>query len=169
MIRDACELSILFVPLLFMSEFICKFYVASHILPVFSALLSFCVILSRSASIAIKKWLFSVPSTLALWLFFYYTNFSVRMTNTLYPRYGRISAGGGFAFMVTLMTFGFALIVGNILATLLSEVLNNRMPKIRAAIQNVILPVICLLILLAVIYFELTMPSWETIMQSVYG
>lgn len=176
--RDAFELAVLFVPFLFMYEWIETLYpfdadthyrIAGSILPLSSALLSFCVLISENTKTALKKWLCSIPFTMVIWAVLFYTNFSIRLTNTLYTGYGRDSAGGGFAFMVTFLYFCAALSVGNLFAIALSTGLGSKMTKIRTILQNIILPAICALILLTVIYFEATMPTWETIVQSVYG
>jgi len=178
LLRDAVELALLYLPLLFISEGIAKAYpfdtsacyiIAVLILPLVSALLCFFVLISENPKTALKKWGLSVPFTLAFYAFLYFSDFRVRLINTLYPGYGRESAGGGFAFMVTFFAFSIFQIFGNLLAAGMSGRIENRAQKLRRVTQNMIVPTICAVILVSVLYLHLTMPTWEAIYQSVYG
>ncbi|MDP4118139.1 MAG: hypothetical protein Q8873_02990 [Bacillota bacterium] len=177
-LRDAVELSILYLPLLFISELIEKTYpfdtsvhynMAFYILPLISAFLCFSILISKNAKTSLKKWILSVPFTFVFYALLYFSNFSVRLTNTIYPGYGRESAGGGFAFMITFFAFSIFQIVGNTLAVGLSRVIGKRSQNLWHIIQDIIIPVICVMILLSVIYLELTMPTLKSIYQSVYS
>ena len=170
-LKSAIQLAILYFPFLFLSDFIeavCPFaniYIQSFV----SALLCFCVLFSDSAKTALKKWGCSIPFSLIFWLVLAATNFNVRLTNKLLPGYGSLSAGAGFAFMVEFGLFTIAQGVANLLAVVCSNPLHGRkLQKLRFIIQDVILPVICIIIFFIVVHLELTLPTWEAIYQSTY-
>ena len=171
-LKGAVQLAILYFPLLSLFDLIetvCPFaniYVQSTV----SALLCFCVLFSDSTKTALKKWGCSIPVTLIFWFVLAATNFDIRLTNKLFPGYGHLSAGAGFAFIVE---FGFFTIVqglANLLAVACSNPLSDgKLQKLQSIVQKIILPIICMIIIFIVSYLELTMPTWEEIYYSVYG
>lgn len=95
------------------------------------------------------------------------TNFDVRLTNKLLPGYGKLSAGAGFAFIVEFGFFTIAQGIANLLAIACSNPLNSeKLQKLRFIVQDIILPIICIIIFLIVVYLEFTMPTWKSIYQS---
>ncbi len=108
-LTGALELAVLFFPLLSISDLVVTWYpfdttvhyiLAGWLLPAVSGLLCFCVLVSESAKAALKKWALSIPFTVIFWLALAATDFEVRLTNTLYPGYGSLSAGGGLALVI---------------------------------------------------------------------
>lgn len=171
-LKSAVELAILYFPLLFLSDLIeevCPFaniYVQSTA----SALLCFCVLFSNSSKTALKKWSCSIPFTLIFYFVLAATNFDVRLINRLLPGYGHLSAGAGFAFIIEFGLFTIAQGIANLLAIACSNPLNaGGLQKMCSIIQIVILPIVCIIIVFAVLYLELTMPTWKEIYYSVYG
>ena len=171
-LKSAVELAILYFPLLFLSgliEEVCPFaniYVQSTA----SALLCFCVLFSNSSKTALKKWSCSIPFTLIFYFVLAATNFDVRLINRLLPGYGHLSAGAGFAFIIEFGLFTIAQGIANLLAIACSNPLNaGGLQKMCSIIQIVILPIVCIIIVFAVLYLELTMPTWKEIYYSVYG
>ena len=171
-LKGAVQLAILYFPLLSLFDLIetvCPFaniYVQATV----SALLCFCVLFSDSTKTALKKWSCSIPVTLIFWFVLAATNFEIRLTNKLLPGYGHLSAGAGFAAIVEFGFFTIAQGVANLLAIACSNLLSNgKLQKLRSIVQEIILPIICIIIILIVLYLELTMPTWEEIYYSVYG
>ena len=107
------------------------------------------------------------------WIFYFVlaaTNFDVRLINRLLPGYGHLSAGAGFAFIIEFGLFTIAQGIANLLAIACSNPLNaGGLQKMCSIIQIVILPIVCIIIVFAVLYLELTMPTWKEIYYSVYG
>lgn len=69
--------------------------------------------------------------------------------------------------MVEFGLFTIAQGIANLLAMVCSNPLNEKaLQKLRFIVQDVTLPVICVIIFLVLVYLELTMPTWETIYQS---
>lgn len=135
-----------------------------------SALLCFCVLFSNSSKTALKKWSCSIPFTLIFYFVLAATNFDVRLINRLLPGYGHLSAGAGFAFIIEFGLFTIAQGIANLLAIACSNPLNaGGLQKMCSIIQIVILPIVCIIIVFAVLYLELTMPTWKEIYYSVYG
>ena len=171
-LKSAVELAILYFPLLFLFDLIeavCPF-ADLYVQPIVSALLCFCVLFSDSAKTALKKWGCSIPFTLIFWFILAATNFDVRLTNKLLPGYGKLSAGAGFAFIVEFGFFTIAQGTANLLAITCSNSLsNNKLQKLIAIVQTIILPIICIIIIFVVLYLELTMPTWAETYYSVYG
>lgn len=176
-IKSSIELAVLFILLLAISDLIKTLYpfdtgtqysLTACLLPIVSGLLCFGVLVSESTKVALKKWTLSVPFTLVFWLVLAITDFPVRLTNMLYPGYGTISAGGGFAQMVDLWVLSISQGFANLLAVGISSAVGNKFPKVRFVVQDIVLPVICIAIILVVLYLELTMPPVEAIYQSVY-
>ena len=168
-LKSAVELAILYFPLLFLFDLIeavCPF-ADLYVQPIVSALLCFCVLFSDSAKTALKKWGCSIPFTLIFWFILAATNFDVRLTNKLLPGYGKLSAGAGFAFIVEFGFFTIAQGIANLLAIACSNPLNSeKLQKLRFIVQDIILPIICIIIFLIVVYLEFTMPTWKSIYQS---
>lgn len=168
-LKSAVGLAILYFPLLFLSDLIeeaCPFaniYVQSTA----SALLCFCVLFSNSSKTALKKWSCSIPFTLIFYFVLAATNFDVRLINRLLPGYGHLSAGAGFAFIIEFGLFTIAQGIANLLAIACSNPLNSeKLQKLRFIVQDIILPIICIIIFLIVVYLEFTMPTWKSIYQS---
>lgn len=173
-LKSAFVLAVLYLPLFAISDLVkawCPFdsSIAAYILPAFSSLLCFCALISESMKTALKKWAFSIPFTLMFWLILSVTDFSVRLTNTLYPGYGRLSAGGGFALMMDFGILSLSQGMANLLAVGAGGMLTGRFQRLRFVIQDVLLPVISMVIFLLVLYLELTMPTTAAIYRSVYG
>ena len=166
-LKSAVELAILYFPLLFLSDFIeevCPF--ANIVYPI----ARFCVLFSNSSKTALKKWSCSIPFTLIFYFVLAATNFDVRLINRLLPGYGHLSAGAGFAFIIEFGLFTIAQGIANLLAIACSNPLNaGGLQKMCSIIQIVILPIVCIIIVFAVLYLELTMPTWKEIYYSVYG
>lgn len=134
-----------------------------------SGCLCFCAALSGQTKTAFQKWALSIPFTLLFGLLLSATSFSVRLVNQMIPGYGNLSAGGGFALMFSLLFLSFAQGAAILLSAALSGSHVNRFPRLRFAVQDILLPAICLGILAAVFYLERTMPSYHSIYVSVYG
>ena len=171
-LKSAVQLSILYVPFLSLFDFmgaVCPF-ANIYVQAIVSALLCFCVLFSDSTKTALKKWGCSIPFTLIFWFVLAATNFDVRLTNKLFPGYGCLSAGAGFAFIIEFGLFTIAQGIANLLAIACSNPLNaGGLQKMCSIIQIVILPIVCIIIVFAVLYLELTMPTWKEIYYSVYG
>lgn len=171
-LKSAVQLSILYVPFLSLFDFmgaVCPF-ANIYVQAIVSALLCFCVLFSDSTKTALKKWGCSIPFTLIFWFVLAATNFDVRLTNKLFPGYGCLSAGAGFASMVEFGFFTIAQGNANLLAIVCSTPLSDsKLQKLWSIVQNVILPIICIIIIFIVLYLELTMPTWKEIYYSVYG
>ena len=191
-LKSAVELAILYFPLLFLSDLIeevCPFaniyvpflslfdfmgavcpFANIYVQAIVSALLCFCVLFSNSSKTALKKWSCSIPFTLIFYFVLAATNFDVRLINRLLPGYGHLSAGAGFAFIIEFGLFTIAQGIANLLAIACSNPLNaGGLQKMCSIIQIVILPIVCIIIVFAVLYLELTMPTWKEIYYSVYG
>ncbi|MDY3281799.1 hypothetical protein [Dysosmobacter sp.] len=152
-LRDGVCLAVLYLPVLALADPFDAFCPLSGsssllLLSALSAAACFCLLLSGSMKACLRKWLLSLPCTVLLDLLLAATNFPVRLTNLLYPGYGRLSAGGGFAMMVSFLVLTAA--------------------QGLALLQGRIIPLICLVILLLMGYLELTMPTWAQICQQVY-
>jgi len=143
--------------------------IAVYILSAFSSLLCFCVLISENKKISLKKWVFSIPFTLIFWFILSATDFSVRLTNTLYPGYGRLTAGCGFALLVDFGILSISQGIADLLAIGASNIIINQFQRLRFVIQDIVLPSICMIIFLVVLYLEFTMPAMTTIYQSVYS
>lgn len=173
-LKGAFTLAMLYLPLLAISDLIEAFYpfdstAAVYILPAFSGLLSFCVLISESMTAALKKWALSIPFTLAFWYVLAATDFSVRLTNMLYPGYGSLSAGSGFSFMADFAFLSISQGIADLLAVSASSMAVNRFQRPRSVMQEMILPIISVIIFFVVLYLEFTMPTTDQIYQSVYG
>lgn len=169
-LKSALQLAILYLPLVSLTDLIeaaCPL-AGFCVQALFGALLCFCALFSSSPKAAWKKWCRSIPITLLFWLFLAVTNFDVRLTNRLVPGYGNLSAGAGFALIVKFAVFTAAQGIADLLAIVCSRPLSGRLQRLRSVTQNVLLPVICALVAFAVLYLELTMPSWESIYCSLY-
>lgn len=140
-----------------------------YLLPMLSAFFSFCTLLSDDENTTWKVWFRSILFTFAFYLLFYFSDFSVRLLNLVYPGYGRPSGGSSFAAMVEFFGLSISCGLADILAVALSGTLSPRMIKFLSPIRRIVLPLICALLVLLVFYLELTMPSWESIYLSVYG
>lgn len=172
MLKSAVQLAILYFPLLSLSDFIESLHppLSIYAQAFFSALLCFCVLFSENAKTAWRKWVYSVPLTLLFLLLLAATDFNVRLTNKLLTGYGSLSAGAGFAFLIKLASFSVLQGIANLLAAVCSRPINNgKLQKLRCCMQNLILPVICAMILLTVLYLEYTMSTWDAIYRSVYS
>lgn len=171
-LKSAVQLAVLYIPALFLLDFVeavCPF-ANVYVQAAAGAACCFCALFSDSVKTALKKWACSVPFTLAFWHALVVTNFNVRLTNKLFPGYGRLSAGAGFALIVEFGLFTVAQGLANLLAITCSAPLNsNKLQKTVAVVQNAVLPVICALLVFAVLYLEATMPTWGEIFSSVYG
>ncbi len=171
-LKTAVQLSMLNIPVLFLSDLIdAKDSSASiGILLVFGILTTFFVLFSDSPKTALKKWGCSIPITLIFWFILRETNFYVRLLNTLIPGYGRPSAGAGFAFAAKFVAFTLARGIAILFAVLASCPINGKhLQRLRFAVQDIILPIICVVVLIAVLYLEFTMPSWDVIYSEVYS
>ncbi len=177
-LTGALELAVLFFPLLSISDLVVTWYpfdttvhyiLAGWLLPAVSGLLCFCVLVSESAKAALKKWALSIPFTVIFWLALAVTDFEVRLTNTLYPGYGSLSAGGGLALVMNLGFFGVAQGAAILLAVCVSGEGYTRRQRLRFVIQNILLPTICIAIFAVVVYLEFTMPTWDAIYRAVYS
>ena len=128
---------------------------------------------SFSATVRKLHWKNGVVQFHLLWFFYFVlaaTNFDVRLINRLLPGYGHLSAGAGFAFIIEFGLFTIAQGIANLLAIACSNPLNaGGLQKMCSIIQIVILPIVCIIIVFAVLYLELTMPTWKEIYYSVYG
>ena len=72
--------------------------------------------------------------------------------------------------MVEFGLFTIAQGIANLLAIVCSTPLSDsKLQKLWPIVQNVILPIICIIIIFIVLYLELTMPTWKEIYYSVYG
>lgn len=174
-IRDAAELAVLGLPLYSLAELglplpgqLTEAWL--FLLSLAGGLLSFCALLSGSTKTALKKWALSIPFTAAFCLFLAHTDFQLRLLNTVLPGYGRLSGGGGFSSFLYLVIFLGVQGLANLLAASFSaEAAAGWVRKPLAVMRAAVVPAICAAILLAVLYLELTMPSWEAIYYSVYG
>lgn len=171
-LKSAVQLAILYFPFLSLFDLIeavCPF-ANIYVQPTVSALLCFCVLFSDSTKTALKKWGYSIPVTLIFGFVLAATNFDVRLINKLFPGYGRLLAGAGFASMVEFGFFTIAQGIANLLSIVCSTPLrNSKLQKLWSIVQNIILPTICISIIFTVLYLELTMPTWTEIYYSVYG
>ncbi|MCI5583902.1 MAG: hypothetical protein MR357_09320, partial [Anaeroplasma sp.] len=124
-LRDAACLSVLYLPVLALADLFDAFCPLSGsssilLLSALSAAACFCLLLSGSMKACLRKWLLSLPCTVLLYLLLAITDFPVRLTNLLYPGYGRLSAGGGFAMMVSFVVLTAAQGLALLLALALS-------------------------------------------------
>lgn len=163
----------LYLPLFAISDLVKAWFpfdrsIAAYLLPAFSSLFCFCALISENIKTALKKWAFSIPFTLAFWFILSVTDFSVRLTNTLYPGYGRLSAGGGFSLMVDFGILSVSQGFADLLAVSASGMAIHQFQRLRFVIQDIILPIISIIIFLVVLYLELAMPAVAVIYQSVY-
>lgn len=172
LLRDGVCLAVLYLPVLALADLFDAFCPLSGsnsllLLSAVSAVLCFCVLLSGSTKTSFKKWLLSLPCTVLLWLVLAVTDFPVRLTNLLYPGYGRLSAGSGFAMIVAF----FALTAAQGIALLLALALSGAAGKPSrplVLLQSRLIPLLCLAILLLIGYLELSMPTWAQIYQQIY-
>lgn len=164
LVRDGVELSALYFPLLAITPLIEETGLFNSInLAVFSGIICFLVNLSVSHKAAMKKWGLSCLITIAFWAFLSISNFNVRLVNMMYPGYGRISAGGGFAFFFDFIVFSMADGIGCLLAMVFSGIYGSTTPKPLEVIKDFVLPVICGGILLMVFCLTFIMPSWDSV------
>ena len=172
LIRDALELSLLFLPLMSLSDLVRAFLPLPSdfcALPLASVPLCFFAALSESGTDAAKKWGLSLPFTVGFWILLGLTDFDLRLFNTLHPGYGNLPAGGGFAILFQIPVYFFLQGVAILLAASLSCGVVRRLGWFRFLIQDVLLPAVCGLLLAAIVWLELTMPSWESFYQLAYG
>lgn len=171
-LKTAVQLSMLNMPVLFLSDLIQTEDSSASIgiLLVFGILTTFFVLFSDSPKTALKKWGCSIPITLIFWFILGETHFYVRLLNTLLPGYGRPSAGAGFGLLIKFVSFTVARGISILLAIISSCQINGKhLQRLRFAVQDIILPIICVLVLIAVLYLEFTMPSWDVIYSEVYS
>lgn len=171
-LKTAVQLSMLNMPVLFLSDLIdAKDSSASiGILFIFGILTTFFVLFSDSPKNALKKWGCSIPITLIFWFILGETHFYVRLLNTVLPGYGRPSAGAGLGLLMKFVSFTVARGISILLAIISSCPINGRhLQRLLFVVQDIILPIICVVVLIAVLYLEFTMPSWYTIYYSVYS
>ena len=163
-LKSSIQLAILYFPLFSLSRFIesvCPF-LNIYIQTIIGAMLCLCVLFSNDAKTALKKLRCSIPFTLVFWFILGATKFDVRLTNKLFPGYGNVLAGGGFAFVIELGFFTIAQGFASLLAIVCSNPLNGaKHPKLRSVVQDTIIPAICMIILFILTYLELTMPIWK--------
>ena len=171
-IRDSMELAILFLPLLSILPLILDFFSSSDVIFILAhctGTLCFLANLSNSMKTSFIKWVLSLLFTIAFDLFLSMSHFDVRLVNTMYFGYGKMSAGGGFAILMYLIVFSVSNGIGCLFAVGCSDVFGSKAQTLLNVIQNILLPMICGVILLVVIYLSLTMPSWESIYRMVYN
>lgn len=171
-LKTAVQFAVLNIPVLFLFNLIGMEYPSASmgILFAFGAITSFCVLFSDSPKTALKKWGCSIPITLIFWFILGETHFYVRLLNKLIPGYGRPSAGAGFSFLVNFVSFTIARGISILLAIISSCPINNKkLQTLRFAVQDVIFPLICVIIFIVVLYLEFTMPSWYAIYSEVYS
>ena len=172
LLRDGVCLAVLYLPVLALTDLFDAFCPLSGsnsmlLLSGVSAVLCFRVLLSGSTKTSFKKWLLSLPCTVLFWLVLAVTDFPVRLTNTLYPGYGRLSAGSSFALMVSFFVLTAAQGTALLLALAISTAAVKPVKPL-ALLQGTIIPLLCLAVLLLIGYLELTMPTCEQIYQMAY-
>lgn len=171
-LKTAVQLSMLNIPVLFLSDLIDAVSpnASIYVLFVVGILTTFFVLFSDSPKTALKKWGCSIPITLIFWFILGETHFYVRLLNTLIPGYGRPSAGAGFAFAAKFVAFTVARGISILLAIISSCPINGKhLKRLLFVVQDIILPIICVVVLIAVLYLEFTMPSWDVIYSEVYS
>ncbi len=101
-------LAVFSVPTLFLGQIISyKYDVLQFIYCGLMAVLYFFMILSDKLVKILIKWLISLPVSYLLFLYFWKTDYAVRALNWIFEGYGKMSAGGGFAFLFYLGVFCF--------------------------------------------------------------
>lgn len=112
------------------------------------------------------KWAISLPLSYFVINYFWKTNYAVRSLNWMFPGYGKMSAGGGFALGVMTVGFVIACLVSMGIAFFLSAAsLGVKTEKI-AVFEKIQLCVGCLLsvfIIALTVTLERKFPSYESI------
>jgi len=95
------SLALFAVPTLFLGQIISyKYDVLQFIYCGLMVVCYFFIILSDKLVKILIKWLTSLPVSYLLFLYFWKTDYAVRALNWIFEGYGKMSAGGGFAFLV---------------------------------------------------------------------
>lgn len=170
LLRDGVATAMFFLPLYPIYELAPQEVPVGILLtPLLSGLLSLGALWGEDQGETILKWGISLPLTVGWFLWMRQTSFFVRLVNWTTPGYGRLSGGAGFALTVSLGLLGMAHIMALGGALGLSGGLNEKAQKTRRILQGAVLPLIALAVLLAMIYLQIVMPTWEEIYHSVYG
>ena len=168
-LMDAFFLASLYNPLMALMDLASGFVPSGKVLfmlPVLSALLCFFILLNEDRKTALKKWGLSVLFTLLFSLFLGWADFELRLVNTIYPGYGRLSAGAGFAIIVDFFFFSITQIVGNLLAVCCSGDLPGPLKRLRAVLAGRVVPVVCVILWGVILYLHCTMLPAEAIYAS---
>ena len=174
-LRDAFILASFYFPLMQLIDLITFllpgetfFMLALFVLSALSGLMCFFVLVSADTKTALIKWGLSVPFSLLFWLFLNQTHFTLRLINTLYPGYGELEAGAGFAMLAELFIFSAAQALANLQAVCLSVAPKDQYRWLCGPIRKYVAPALCIIIWSVILYLEYTMPSYETISQYIY-
>ncbi len=157
-------MSLLFVPVACL--FYCLSLEVAIVASCISAIFMGIACASDRVGTALKKWGISILFTILLCLWLGPGDFLIRMVNVVDPGYGRLSAGSGFGLIflaaAAVVSHGLALVMALTSSIPQYESDIGEPSKARLFIQDYILPVVCGVILIAVIYFEITAPDWRS-------
>lgn len=112
------------------------------------------------------KWVISLPLSYLVINYFWKTNYAVRSLNWMFPGYGKMSAGGGFAFGVITVGFVIACFISMGIAFFLSAAsLNVKAEKVAVfeKIQLGLGVLLSVFIIALTVALERKFPSYESI------
>lgn len=157
-------LAVFSVPTLFLGQIISyKFDILQFVYCGLMAILYALMIKSDKLVKVFLKWIISLPVSYLLFLYFWKTNYAVRALNWIFEGYGKMSAGGGFAFLFYLGAFCFFYafaILFSVFCVYPIKVLNyDQLKKFQFCVGSVIGIIVIAVILL----LESVFPSYSSI------
>lgn len=171
LLRDGLVASVFFGPVLAIWQAVDDLLSVNAglaLLALICGLLSFCALLDARGRNTLLKWgvsaLFSV-----IWLKLL-SEFPVRWVNFQDPGYGRLSGGGWLALTIE----GSVLLIARVIAAALAMTISSagkeeKIGKVRRALQGIVLPALAAIIVGALLYMNAIMPTWDEIYWSTYG
>ncbi|MBQ8515931.1 MAG: hypothetical protein IJ496_11095 [Ruminococcus sp.] len=169
-ILGAVEMAVLFVPAVFLNVLLSwcmdDLMWSMLLFPMMGGVLTGFAVFSETLKQALFKVLLFIPVTLIFWFYLVKMEFYIRALNWVFEDYGEPSAGGNFATFILLMATVFFNFIG--VAVGISMAYFGDPGKNKTAfptLRRIIIPVLCGLILAAVLILSIGMPQYVR----VYG